>query len=923
MTLINRFAAVLNIRPGEGRLVNLLLLHSFFVGVNRVFLLSVATSLFLTEFGANTLPFVYIAIAVVNSSVGFLYARLGERISFVKLLIANLAFQLVLVLGFWLLFGLTNAQWPAILFMISMELLWLLTGLEFWSLSARVFNLQQGKRLFGVVGAGDTVASIIGGFAIPFLVAPLGTHNLLLLSVASILISLSIILMIARQFGERLMAEEPSESRRESAVRYANPLKNRYIVLIFAFAFMATVTFYFVENTFYGLAEVQYPESDTLTSFLGVYFGLLSLVQLGMQSFVTGRIINRLGVTVCIIIVPLLVTTMIGITTLVGLAASVVFLTFIFMAGTRLVEYVTGTTITYSCQLTMYQSLPSIIRVQTQTQVESLIEPLTTGVTGILLLVILAIPGWGTIQLLLISVLIGLVWTAVGVLLSREYPKALVQALTKRRLGHMQYVLKEQAVSALVRTRLAESNAGEVLYLLNLLQEAEPDALAKMLPDLIKHPAAEVRVDVLHRIAALGLVAASPAVEKILSNETDVAVRAAAIQAAIVLDPDAMLKQIKEYLSADEPPIQLASIVALMQSGNIEATLLAQDRLAQLYNSNNSSDRAYAAQALGEIGLQDFYQPLAKLLHDDDLTVRRAAIVAAGQLKNPHLWRPVIENLSVKAVRSVAISALTNAGESVQLTFAEILAEIRREIESGSAVRRTLVQQIARICGRLRITAVLERHIDFPDVLVREQVLTALAQSQYRTPDVARIESQIWGEILGDLLYLQGLALLKEDPLLRGALRYMLNQTRQRVFLLCSFIYDAQTILRARDDYYSASESQRSYALEVLHVTLARDLRLPIIALLDDDIESRQGLDALMEICEKPWLTRQRWFDHLLTSGDVSPWLKVSALYGIRRRIERQMIRAVEQAESDDSSIVRETAQGVLDRLDDHTIRRR
>src|SRR5688572_33351022 len=163
MTFINRFASALNIRPGEGRLVNLLLLHSFFVGVNRVFLLSVSTSLFLTEFGANTLPYVYIATAVANSSIGFIYGWLGNRISSVKLLIANLIFQFVVVTGFWLLFGLTDATWPAIAFMVSIELLWLLTNLEFWSLSARIFNIQQGKRLFGVIGSGDTIASIIGG----------------------------------------------------------------------------------------------------------------------------------------------------------------------------------------------------------------------------------------------------------------------------------------------------------------------------------------------------------------------------------------------------------------------------------------------------------------------------------------------------------------------------------------------------------------------------------------------------------------------------------------------------------------------------------------------------------------------------------------------------------------------------------------
>lgn len=162
MQLIARIPSAFAIRPGEGRLVNLLLCHSFFVGVSHVFLLAVSTSLFLTEYGANTLPYIYIATALANASVGFIYGWLGKRIAFINLLIFNLAFQFVVVAGFWLLFGLTTAQWPAIAFMIALELLWLLTNLEFWSLSTRIFNIQQGKRLFGVIGAGNTIASIIG-----------------------------------------------------------------------------------------------------------------------------------------------------------------------------------------------------------------------------------------------------------------------------------------------------------------------------------------------------------------------------------------------------------------------------------------------------------------------------------------------------------------------------------------------------------------------------------------------------------------------------------------------------------------------------------------------------------------------------------------------------------------------------------------
>jgi CRP-like cAMP-binding protein/ATP/ADP translocase len=923
MSVINRFASALNIRPGEGRLVNLLFLHSFFVGVNRVFLLSVSTSLFLTEFGANTLPFVYIATAVANSSVGFIYNWLGKRISFVRLLAANLLFQFVIVMGFWLLFGLTDAQWPAIALMISIELLWLLTNLEFWTLSARIFNIQQGKRLFGVVGAGDTLASIIGGFTVPFWVGLMGTRNLLLIVVASIIASLVVILVIARLYRSRLSIENEPEAVAETAQRYANPLKNRYLLLIFAFAFVATISYYFLDNAFYALTEIHYPDSDTLAGFLGVYFAVMALVQLGFQTFLAGRVINRLGIAVCIVLVPLLGTIMMGATAVVGAAAGLAAITFGVMAAVRLIEYVLRGTITTSAQMTIYQSLPPAIRVQTQTQVESLVEPVTTGIAGILLLIILEALKWGIIHLIVLSILVGAVWTIAAVLLAREYPKALVQALSKRRLGNTQYLLNEQSVANLVRSRLGQSDAGEALYLLNLLEEADPEALKKLLPEAVNHPVAQVRQDVLQRIEAMNVSAAVQAVRKLLTTETDANVRAAAIGAAIVIDRDAVLKQASNYLESDDPSMRVATIAGLMRSEHRGGAALAEAQLQLLLDSDTPQERVLAGEVIGEVGRSDLYQPLLSLLHDADMDVRRSAVAAAGRFTNADLWSAVIENLSVKGVRSAAVSALSGADESVLPLFVGTLADIRREAENGAYHRSTLAQQIARICGRLRNTSVLETYIDFPNPSVRETILNALLQAKYQATNTEQIEAQIHREIQNDLWYLQGLTLLKDDPLLPGALRYILERMRTRIFILCSFIYDTQTMARVRSDYASGLEGQRSYAVEVLHVTLSRDLRLLVIALLDDAIESRQGLDALMDIFEQPWLTREAWLERILTTKESSPWLRVSALYGIRRRMERNLIRSVQSITSDESHFVRETAEWVLDRLDDRTLRRR
>ncbi len=908
MDFISRIPSTIGIRPGESRLVNLLLLHSFLVGINKVLLLSVSTALFLTEFGANTLPYIYIATAVGNGSVGFIYNWLGRRISFVNLLIANLIFQFVLVAGFWILFGLTNAQWPIIAFMIAFELLWLLTNLEFWSLSARVFNIQQGKRLFGVIGSGDTIASIIGGFSVPLIVSWIGTRNLLLPACASILGSLAIILLINRLFRDRLLTQHEELSTDDAAAPPVPTSKNRYILLIFAFACLATISYYFLDNAFYSFTEFQFPGNDSLTSFLGIYFAFVALAQLIVQTFFSARIINRLGIATCIILVPVLGTLMLGATAVVAIVAGTATITFIFIAATRLGEYVVRGTITYSAQMTLYQSLPPAARLQTEAQVESFIEPITTGLTGILLLVVLDVLKWNAVHLIYLSMLIGLIWTVSAVFLGREYPKALLQALSKRRLGQNPLYGKDYSISALLKTSLTDRNAHDVLYLINLAAETDTVTLQQALPHILSHPSPEVRLDVLSRIEQLKLVSARPAMRSLLDTETDLNIRATAIRVASIIDPDFMSNQTVHYMASDALPIQLAAITGVLRSGTPKAITMAEAHLQQLLVSKSPRDRTLAVQAVGEMGIQRMVPHLLMLLQDENMDVRRATCIAAGKLKNSQLWPAIIENLSVNAVRSTAVAVLSSGDDSLRPFLVDKLSEVRAGFESGTARRRNFAAQLIHVASRLPDTALLESHIDFPDPSVRGQVLNTLMKMKFHPSDPERIEARIRTEIQADLLYLQGLVLLNDDPFLPHILRYLLDRLRERVFQLCALNYDPAAVERIRADYHSDSEAKQSYALEMLHVTLSHELRLLVISLLDNDLEYHQGLDALVAILEQDTLNRDQWLERVLTSVNSPSWLKVITLYGIRSRGAGEVPQAVQTAAHDTNAIVRETA---------------
>ena len=68
-----------------------------------------------------------------------------------------------------------RSRWLALGLMLWKDVLWMLVNIEFWAVAGMLFDLRQGKRLFGIAESGYISAVILGGFAIPALTRAFGT----------------------------------------------------------------------------------------------------------------------------------------------------------------------------------------------------------------------------------------------------------------------------------------------------------------------------------------------------------------------------------------------------------------------------------------------------------------------------------------------------------------------------------------------------------------------------------------------------------------------------------------------------------------------------------------------------------------------------------------------------------------------------
>jgi hypothetical protein len=158
---------LLGVRSDEARTVWLFFLHNFLLGIGTILVYVAANVILLENNPERNLPLAYGTAALAMMAAGRVYTHFEHHMVLQKLagrvLLAVVA--LAGVLGALVLLGHSVAA--AVAIMAGYRVIYLLTNLEFWGVSAVVFDVRQSKRLFGLISAGDMPAKALGaGLAI-------------------------------------------------------------------------------------------------------------------------------------------------------------------------------------------------------------------------------------------------------------------------------------------------------------------------------------------------------------------------------------------------------------------------------------------------------------------------------------------------------------------------------------------------------------------------------------------------------------------------------------------------------------------------------------------------------------------------------------------------------------------------------------
>jgi len=415
-----------NIAPGEGLPVALLFSYSFCMGLAGVFFYTAASAVFLMTFAPTMLPYVYIASAGFVALCGLLYAQLEARMPVSLLLPATLVVLMLSVVGWRLGLWLTHATWLAFGLLVWLRVLVVVTNLVFWGLAERLFNVQQGKRLFSLMGSGEVAARMLGGLATPLVLPLLGTPNLLLGAALSLLACLGLLIVTLRTWTVPLITVAEEEATAQAAPHsLAHLLQQRSVVLIFLVHMLLILVYYMIAFTFLAQAQAHYPTMAQLATFLSLFVGMLETVHFLTKTVLSSRFITRYGLRVGVLVHPLGLLGCSVLLAVTGATAGMSPLFFWLTALTKLCDEVLWKAIDDPVFLMLYQPLPAQQGFPAHIAMQGILGPLAVALSGAILVLfgMMGAAHLASLPLVTLGVLAGTVLVARTV--QREYAGAL------------------------------------------------------------------------------------------------------------------------------------------------------------------------------------------------------------------------------------------------------------------------------------------------------------------------------------------------------------------------------------------------------------------------------------------------------------------------------------------------------------------
>ncbi len=796
----------LNLEDRDWGKVKIFTMVSFFIGVFVASLEISSTSLFLEKFSESELPKAFIISGAIGVLITSFFSFLQGRLNYRALMNVSLVSLILLTIVIRLSFGYIHGDDIVYATFVLMGPFKVLAFLSFWGMASRVFSLRQGKRLFGLIDAGQVLGAIVIGFSTSLLIPLLGsTLNLLYVSAGGMLLAFLIQLRLGKyssDFQESIAVQTGSNKQEKR-----NTWKTPYVRLMILFVILSTLSIFFIYNNFLSTTKAQFPDPTELANFIGFFISTIMILSFLFKTFLFSRLMQTYGLKVVLLVLPVIILILTLPAILLGTFTSTVIdatggitIFFLFMALTQLFAQSLKSSLEVPAFKILYQPLPQGVRYDIQARIDGSVNEGAAVLSGIILLAIGLLPFESGLFYLYMIIAIGVAWLVFGNNLHKRYRNALERSLARGR-EKLERTIKDIPRFRDLFDNILFNNTKKSAMILNLLNRVDKRLFTDKIKGILEKGSEEQKKIAFEYLKSDHLVEQKSFLEQ-MKREGG---------AHGGKDLDSVLNWLKEFESQND-----------------------KKQIEKLASSKDPSERTLAVHLIAADVGTDYHKIYRDLLKDVNPEVRRTALSILAEKDWPEYWPRLIENLEDPEYHSTAYSTILEIGEPILPSLEQVFYKSGYSFEMLSEIIRMLGS-----IGGSKSHEYLLKKINYPDNRVVKQAIIALRASDFEAQEhqKPRIKSALldtigrclWFEVANDIIKGD-----EEYPMLDEAIRQESVEANDFLFLLLSILYDAESVAYVKENLEAGNPESSDYAIELLDLFIDEDLKNRLFPLLED-----------------------------------------------------------------------------------------
>jgi ATP:ADP antiporter, AAA family len=256
--------------------------------------------------GVKNLPWLFTATFVTLLAAQPLYGALVARLPRARFIPIVYHFFVANLVLFWVLLTFDiETVFVARIFFVWVSVFNLFAVAVFWSFMADVFDSEQGKRLFGFIGAGGTAGALLGPIITIWLSVPLGPVNLMIAAAVFLEVAVFCVYRLESVTVVRAGPDNSTENIGGSAFAAIPQLvRSPYMLGVAAWVAMLS---YAATIVYFEQAHIVSEAVKTAGLQTRIFASIdlaVSLLTLLTQLLITGQLLKRLGTGVAAAALP-------------------------------------------------------------------------------------------------------------------------------------------------------------------------------------------------------------------------------------------------------------------------------------------------------------------------------------------------------------------------------------------------------------------------------------------------------------------------------------------------------------------------------------------------------------------------------------------------------------------------------------------